>query len=204
MVQALKEDLAVTTALWLGGNSHSLTLSRKGPVPLKKKQNPQNKSQYLYIICKTYRGPCSGMMSPLPSASLSLLLKAKARCGRARDGTSCMAQPAHGELCACGQAEPGYHISPGAMLLFFEVLARQGWGRSAKYNIRGEKKIASLNVNSSTQCEFACMYLCSMSNNTADRSQRYLNQRPLFLTASAKCRALPNVCSVYAGGCLSP
>lgn len=144
-------------------------------------------------------------MSPLPSASLSLLLKAKARCGRARDGTSCMAQPAHGELCACGLAEPGYHISPGVTLLFFEALARQGWGRSAEYNISGgKKKIAYLNVNSSTQCEFACMYLCSMSNNTGDGSQRYLNLRPLFLTTLAKRRALPNVCSVYVGGMLVP
>jgi len=93
------------------------------------------------------------MMSPLPSASLSLLLKAKARCGRARDGTSCMAQPAHGELCACGLAEPGYHISPGVTLLFFEALARQGWGRSAEYNISGGEKKNSL---------FKCQRLNSM------------------------------------------
>lgn len=48
------------------------------------------------------------------------------------------------------------------------------------------------------------MYLCSMSNNTGDGSQRYLNLRPLFLTTLAKRRALPNVCSVYVGGMLVP
>lgn len=34
------------------------------------------------------------------------------------------------------------------LLLCFEVLARQGWGRSAEYNICVRRKIARLNVSS--------------------------------------------------------
>lgn len=81
---------------------------------------------------------------------------------------------------------------------------RAGGGLLNTISVGEKKKIAYLNVNSSTQCEFACMYLCSMSNNTGDGSQRYLNLRPLFLTTLAKRRALPNVCSVYVGGMLVP
>lgn len=64
-MQDLKADPSLTTILWLRGKSLKSWLPhplKEGSCAFKKKakhtqKTPNNKSQHLYIICKTYRGP---------------------------------------------------------------------------------------------------------------------------------------------------
>lgn len=135
--------------------------------PNRRTQTPHNKSHHLCVFCKPSRGapgcydvtgslcqPFTRLRGQGAAQQSSVVLPGTAH-GCAR-GHEAAAAPRPARLCGRGlcvhcKRALGCTASPVAMPSaagFFEVLARQGWGRSTEYSIYVRRKIAYLNVSS--------------------------------------------------------